>query len=76
MKVIRPVLATLLLLGPVASELSEEVAQMALEWAPLVWMHGEDPFYPSSVQFHLDNMEVRDANETLAGNQSNPPVSS
>ena len=69
------IMATLLLLGLAASEVSEEVAQMALEWAPLVWMHGEDPFYPSSVQFHLDNMEVRDANETLVRNQSNSPVS-
>ena len=69
------IMATLLLLGLAASEVSEEVAQMALEWAPLVWMHGEDPFYPSSVEFHLDNMEVRDANETLVRNQSNSPVS-
>ena len=67
MKVV-PSLATLLLVASTSvasSDVSEEVVQMALEWAPLLWMHGEDPFYPSTVDFFLDNTEVRDANETL-----------
>ena len=67
MKVV-PSLATLLLVASTSvasSDLSEDVVQMALEWAPLLWMHGEDPFYPSTVDFFLDNTEVRDANETL-----------
>ena len=68
MKAIPSFLATLLLVALIssaASEVSEDVVQMALDWAPLVWMHGEDPFYPSTVDFFLDNTEVRDANETL-----------
>ena len=67
MKVV-PSLATLILVATTsvaASDVSEDVVQMALEWAPLLWMHGEDPFYPSTVDFFLDNTEVRDANETL-----------
>ena len=68
MKAIPSFLATLLLVALISSassEVSEDVVQMALDWAPLVWMHGEDPFYPSTVDFFLDNTEVRDANETL-----------
>ena len=68
MKAIPSFLATLLLVALIASaasEVSDDVVQMALDWAPLVWMHGEDPFYPSTVDFFLDNTEVRDANETL-----------
>ena len=68
MKAIPSFPATLLLVALIASassEVSEDVVQMALDWAPLVWMHGEDPFYPSTVDFFLDNTEVRDANETL-----------
>ena len=68
MKAIPSFLATLLLVALISSassEVSEDVVQMALDWAPLVWMHGEDPFYPSTVDFFLDNTEVRDDNETL-----------
>ena len=64
------VLALLLLSGPASGDVSEAVVQMALEWAPLVWLHGADPFYPSTVDFFMENTEVRDANETLV--QSDP----
>ena len=32
---------------------------LALEFAPVVWIHSEDPFYPSTIEFDLENMEVR-----------------
>ena len=28
-------------------------------WAPAVWLHSQDPFYPSSIDFHLENVQVR-----------------
>ena len=59
------IMVALTSVSQVTSEVSEDVVQMALKWAPLVWMHGEDPFYPPTVDFFLDNTEVRDANETL-----------
>ena len=40
-----------------ADQLSDAVARMAAEWAPLVWIHSAEPFYPSSVDFFLENTE-------------------
>ena len=44
--------------APSSAEVSEEVARMALDWAPLVWIHSEEDFYPSTVDFFMDNTEV------------------
>ena len=50
-------LLTWLLLGCKA-EISKETQKLVNEWAPLIWIHPEDPFYPSNVDYHLANMEV------------------
>ncbi len=39
-------------------EISDDVKEMASKWAPLVWIHPEDPFYPSNIDFYLESMEV------------------
>ena len=33
---------------------------MIRSWAPLVWLHSEELFYPSSVDFFLPEMTVQD----------------
>ena len=50
-------LLTCLLLGCKA-EISKETEKLVNDWAPLIWIHPEDPFYPSNVDYHLANMEV------------------
>ena len=39
-------------------DISEETKKLVSDWAPLVWIHPEDPFLPSNVDFYLDSMEV------------------
>ncbi|KAG7167118.1 vacuolar protein sorting-associated protein TDA6-like 2 [Homarus americanus] len=34
-------------------------------WAPLVWLHPEEVFFPSSVDFHFQHTEVKTSNETV-----------
>jgi len=45
--------------------ISEETRLLVTKWAPRVWLHQEEPFYPSTVDFHLRNMEVRNVDEGL-----------
>ena len=46
-------------------EVSEAAKELALKWAPLVWLHPEDVFYPSNVDFYLENMEVNELQITV-----------
>jgi hypothetical protein len=55
-----------------AGELSESTKQLAAEWAPLIWLHSEDPYYPSSIDYHMDNMELRDENEMVVMESPTP----
>ena len=48
---------TLLSMG-CSGEISEETKKLVSDWAPIVWIHPEDPFLPSNVDFYLDSMEV------------------
>lgn len=43
---------------------ADDLAAIIEEWAPLIWLHPEEVFFPSSVDFHFENVEVRDRNET------------
>jgi hypothetical protein len=36
-----------------------ETKELISQWAPVIWIHPEDPFFPSNVDFYLQNMEVR-----------------
>ena len=38
--------------------LRPETVYLIETWAPLVYIHSQDPFYPSSPEFHLQNVEV------------------
>ena len=42
----------------VVCEVSEEAQQLALKWAPMVWLHPEEKFFPASPEFIINNMEV------------------
>ena len=52
--------------APSSAEVSGEVVEMALDWAPLVWIHSEEAFYPSTVDFFMENTEVPVAFQFLA----------
>jgi len=54
-----------LLVGLLHGKLTEETLSLVTSWAPLVWIHGEDPFYPSTVNFHLNNVQVRSSDESV-----------
>jgi hypothetical protein len=41
------------------NSLRPETADLIKEWAPILWLHPEDPFFPSNVDFYLENMEVK-----------------
>jgi len=50
--------------------LSDDAVKLVKDWAPIVWLHSEDPFYPSTVEFHLENVQVNDENDVVV--QSDP----
>jgi len=52
--------------------ISPETKQLVEDWAPLVWLHSEEPFYPSTAEFHLENVQVNNENDELV--QSNPTL--
>jgi len=50
--------------------LSPDARSQVTSWAPRVWLHPEEVFYPSTVQHHLDNVENRNKEEAVV--QSSP----
>ena len=59
LKMLSFVLFTLLgFSGTLNADFSDETKTLISDWAPLIWIHSEDPFLPSNVDFYLDNMEV------------------
>ena len=50
----------LAIVGRTKADISDETKQLVSDWAPLIWIHSEDPFLPSNVDFYLDHMEVRE----------------
>ena len=42
----------------ISCEVSDEAKNLARMWSPLVWIHSQDEFYPSDVDFYMANMEV------------------
>merc|ERR1719481_796285 len=47
------------------SSYSHETKVLVTQWAPRVWLHTDEVFNPSSVDFHLSNVEVRDKSESV-----------
>ena len=39
-------------------DVSEEAQRLALKWAPLIWLHPEEKFFPVSPEFVIENVEV------------------
>ena len=39
--------------------LKPETIDLIKQWAPVLWLHPEEPFFPSNVDFYLQSMEVR-----------------
>ena len=39
--------------------LKPETIDLIKQWAPILWLHPEEPFFPSNVDFYLQSMEVR-----------------
>jgi len=54
-----------LFLLPCINAYSDETKVLVTQWAPRVWLHNEEVFNPSSVDFHLSNVEVRDKSESV-----------
>eukprot|EP00092_Neocalanus_flemingeri_P017694 GFUD01019140.1.p1 GENE.GFUD01019140.1~~GFUD01019140.1.p1 ORF type:complete len:354 (+),score=85.06 GFUD01019140.1:245-1306(+) len=50
-------------LAKYAESISDETRLLVTKWAPRVWLHPEEPFYPSTVDFYLENMQVRNGEE-------------
>lgn len=60
----------ILLLVPLVSPtphkpISKSLSDIIESWAPLVWLHPQEVFFPSTVDFHLQHVEVRTSSETV-----------
>jgi len=55
----------ILALLPITHCITPLAKQLVTNWAPRVWLHSQEPFYPSSVPFHLRHTEVRDQYESV-----------
>jgi len=52
-------------LHPSTASLSPRSKELATKWAPRVWLHQDEKFFPSTVDFHLKNVETRDNDENV-----------
>ncbi len=54
------VILLLAVAGPLLAngELSNKTKEMAMEWAPVIWLHSEEAFYPSTIEFQFENQQV------------------
>ncbi|CAL4063394.1 unnamed protein product [Meganyctiphanes norvegica] len=48
-----------------APPITDELRALIEAWAPLVWIHPEDPFFPSSIEFHFEHVELRNSDESV-----------
>ena len=39
-------------------DISDDAKKLAYDWAPVIWIHPDELFFPSNVDFQLSNMEV------------------
>jgi hypothetical protein len=42
----------------VAGDVSREARLLTEKWAPVIWLHPEEKFFPVSPEFVINNMEV------------------
>merc|ERR1712002_316397 len=45
--------------------LPDDVLAMIEDWAPLIWLHPEEQYFPSSVEFFFDNSQVRSKDQVV-----------
>ena len=61
----------LLTFGPASGELSQATKDMVEMWAPKLWIHHEEKFRPSNVEYFLENTRVEDqSNAVVQGGNS------
>lgn len=63
-------LIVLSILGTISGEISEETKNLINKWAPKLWVHHEEFFKPSNVEYFLLNTWVQDQNDAVL--QQNP----
>ena len=57
--------------GPASGELSQATKDMVEMWAPKLWIHHEEKFRPSNVEYFLENTRVEDqSNAVVQGGNS------
>ena len=59
-----------LLATTASGEISEETKKIVNKWAPKLWVHHEEFFKPSNVEYFLHNTRVQDQNDDVL--QENP----
>lgn len=59
--------------GTASGELSQATKDMVQFWAPKLWIHHEEKFRPSNVDYFLENTQVEDAGGAVV--QASPTVS-
>ena len=60
-------------LATISGEISEDAKKTIEKWAPKLWVHHEEFFKPSNVEYFLQNTQVQDQNDAVL--QENPTVS-
>ncbi len=69
----RLILPLLLAFGAANAEISDYAKEIAMEFAPVIWLHPDEMFNPSTTDFYIENMQLRDANEEVV--QADPTAS-
>jgi len=52
------ILASFWIINFVSCQVSDEAKELTLKWAPMIWLHSEEKFFPVNPQFVIGNMEV------------------
>ena len=52
-------------LPAISGEVSEETKEIINKWAPKLWVHHEEFFKPSNVEYFLLNTQVQDQNDAV-----------
>jgi hypothetical protein len=52
----------------VVADVSRDAQLLTKKWAPLIWLHPEEKFFPVTPEFHITNMEVGAAVKPRFGN--------
>ena len=56
-----------------SGEISQEAIELSQQWAPLIWLQNDEVFFPSTVDFYIRELQVRDEDEEVV--QEDPTAS-